>query len=166
MWLFHCLWSSIVSLHYRYQVWQGSDCVLGTCVPSKTNTWAGFDLLDDFQSSCCSGGLWEGRWWKGWQSDPSLLQLWSFIFLASEQINLELHFLSTRHARELMSYIDQSIYIFYIFEKMLPIDIHKHTPFLTLRLFLAIFRYWRGLMKRDGAVFCYLLLSSPSPIPQ
>lgn len=39
--LFHCLWSSIVSVYYRYQVWQGSDCVLGTCVPSKANTGAG-----------------------------------------------------------------------------------------------------------------------------
>lgn len=39
--LFHCLWSSIVSVYYRYQVWQGSDCVPGTCVPSKTNTGPG-----------------------------------------------------------------------------------------------------------------------------
>lgn len=27
--------------HYRYRVWQGSDCVAGTCVPSETNTGAG-----------------------------------------------------------------------------------------------------------------------------
>lgn len=39
--LFHCLWSSIVSVYYRYQAWQGSDCVPGTCVPSKTNTGSG-----------------------------------------------------------------------------------------------------------------------------
>lgn len=39
--LFHCLWSSIVSVYYRYRAWQGTDCVPGTCVPSKTNTGAG-----------------------------------------------------------------------------------------------------------------------------
>lgn len=32
---FYCLRVSIVSVYYRYEVWQGSDCNCGTCVPSK-----------------------------------------------------------------------------------------------------------------------------------
>lgn len=32
---FYCLRVSIVSVYYRYEVWQGSDCVCGTCVPLK-----------------------------------------------------------------------------------------------------------------------------------
>lgn len=82
--LFHCLRSSIVSVCYGYHVWQGSGCVSGTCVPSKSNQ-AWFDLLDDFQSSCCSGGLWEGRWWKGGQLESSLLQLCFFFYISCKE---------------------------------------------------------------------------------
>lgn len=98
--LFHCLWSPIVSVYYEYQVWQGSDCVPGTCVPSKNKHRGRFDLLDDFQYSCCSGGLWEGWWWKGWQLEPSLLRLWSFIFLSGGQMNLKKPLLSIKYTDE------------------------------------------------------------------
>lgn len=44
-------------------------------IKNKHGVW--FDLLDDFQYSCCffvffSGGLQEGWRWKGWQFEPSL----------------------------------------------------------------------------------------------
>lgn len=57
---FYCLRASIVSVYYRYEVWQGSDCVCGTCVPSEANTGARFDLLGGFQSSCFPGSPWVG----------------------------------------------------------------------------------------------------------
>lgn len=60
----------------------------GTCVPSKTNTgW--FDLLDDFQSSCCSEGSWEGRRRGDWWLKPRLLLFLCFNFLTLD--NWALH---------------------------------------------------------------------------
>lgn len=92
--LFHCLWSSIVSVYYRYQAWQGSDCVLGTCVPSKTNTGSGLIcwmisntavvfFVVFFLVAC-----WRDGDERVGSSNHLFLQLWSFMFLAAGQINL------------------------------------------------------------------------------
>lgn len=157
--LFHCLWSPIVSVYYEYQVWQGSDCVPGTCVPSKNKHRGRFDLLDDFQYSCCSGGLWEGWWWKGWQLEPSLLRLWSFIFLSGGQMNLKKPLLSIKYTDETALHGPE----LFVRGHFWPIDCSCNVyPFThsistshkTVSSFF--FNCWKpetALIKKDGAVF-------------
>lgn len=169
--LFHCLWSPIVSVYYEYQVWQGSDCVPGTCVPSKNKHRGWFDLLDDFQYSCCSGGLWEGLWWKGWQLEPSLLRLWSFIFLSGGQMNLKKQLLSIKYTNETTLGGPE----LFVRGHFWPIDCSCNVyPFIhsISTSNKTVSSYFQPLESSDSShqkrwcSFRYLFPSSPSSIPQ